>query len=379
MLMKKQKKTLQPPCRFFTLRFFPMKNLLLLVIILAMLCCLFMTLKFCFVTSESYIMTSKSCTRTSRFLLGQKPATTRLKEIFYQPIIKTLTSFANQKPRAPPRPMLTCDVNKANLSLFIPNDHNSIASLLTGRSVLVLTESESQTVVSQIINIFESTRFDFEVEKTNGNLPLLIDNDRGRYSVIIFDSLKAYVNLNDEKRRKIDKYCRDFSVGTVLFVNSAKENGVEAKVVEGFPLAVHYNTELIDYTLNDNMDVWRITRPGKITREHLHNDKWTVFEYNHSAFEPLAFANSPPTNAFGNKKLIPLLKDNGYDGIRRVYFGNGLRFWLHRLVFVDVLSYLSHGKLSLSLDRYIQVDIDDIFKAETGLKMTDSDAVVRIN
>jgi heparan sulfate N-deacetylase/N-sulfotransferase NDST2 len=71
----------------------------------------------------------------------------------------------------------------------------------------------------------------------------------------------------------------------------------------------------------------------------------------------------------GNKTLLAtVIQDHGrLDSIQRVIFGSGLRFWLHRLLFLDALSYLSHGQLSLSLDRMILVDVDDIFVGERGL------------
>lgn len=65
--------------------------------------------------------------------------------------------------------------------------------------------------------------------------------------------------------------------------------------------------------------------------------------------------------------LATVVQDHGrLDGVQRVLFGSGLQFWLHRLLFLDALSYLSHGQLSLSLDRWILVDIDDIFVGERG-------------
>ena len=66
--------------------------------------------------------------------------------------------------------------------------------------------------------------------------------------------------------------------------------------------------------------------------------------------------------------LATVIQDHGrLDGVQRVLFGSGLQFWLHRILFLDALSYLSHGQLSLSLDRWILVDIDDIFVGERGL------------
>lgn len=66
-----------------------------------------------------------------------------------------------------------------------------------------------------------------------------------------------------------------------------------------------------------------------------------------------------------------------FDGIQRIIFGNGFNFWLHKLLFLDSISFLSHGKLSLPLQRYLLIDIDDIFVAERGNRMTTGDVQVR--
>ncbi|KAB7498341.1 Bifunctional heparan sulfate N-deacetylase/N-sulfotransferase [Armadillidium nasatum] len=62
-----------------------------------------------------------------------------------------------------------------------------------------------------------------------------------------------------------------------------------------------------------------------------------------------------------------------YDKIRRILFGGGVQFWLHRLLLLDALSYLSYGRISVSLRRYILVDIDDIFVGPKGNRITPDD------
>lgn len=62
-----------------------------------------------------------------------------------------------------------------------------------------------------------------------------------------------------------------------------------------------------------------------------------------------------------------------YDNIQRVIFGAGFKFWLHKLLFLDSLSYLSHGQLSISLTRKILIDIDDIFVGERGTRLKRED------
>ena len=127
---------------------------------------------------------------------------------------------------------------------------------------------------------------------------------------------------------------------------------------------------------------------------------WTVFAPNHSTYEPLATGSTyegglssnaisvlrvrillvDPAGFFFKIKVFILLKDCGeFDGIQRILFGSGLEFWLHRLLLLDAMSFLSHGRLSTSLQRYIQVDIDDIFVGQKGTRLVPDDVEVYLN
>ena len=82
---------------------------------------------------------------------------------------------------------------------------------------------------------------------------------------------------------------------------------------------------------------------------------------------------------------MTVLEDIGeYDGIRRVFFGRGLFFWLHKLLFVDALSYLSPALLPRKLadygtTRWLAVDIDDVFGTQETQHMLETDAQVGLS
>lgn len=46
---------------------------------------------------------------------------------------------------------------------------------------------------------------------------------------------------------------------------------------------------------------------------------------------------------------------------------------MQKVIFLDAISFLSHGRLSLSLRRFILIDIDDIFVGESGTRMKAAD------
>ena len=51
-------------------------------------------------------------------------------------------------------------------------------------------------------------------------------------------------------------------------------------------------------------------------------------------------------NQTERQPLITVMEDTGAkDGVKRVFFGHALNaIWLHKILFIDALSYLSQGK-----------------------------------
>ena len=93
---------------------------------------------------------------------------------------------------------------------------------------------------------------------------------------------------------------------------------------------------------------------------------------------PSAYAGVPSDEPLDetqvDEKYIVSMLDNGhYDGIRRVLFGTTNQHWLDRLLVIDALEHLSSGKIITPLERYIQIDIDDIFVGERGIRLHESD------
>lgn len=119
----------------------------------------------------------------------------------------------------------------------------------------------------------------------------------------------------------------------------------------------------------------------------LPGEDWTTFSSNHSTYQAVLYArakegvgagsgdNLGPGFSLGHQATV--VQDMGlYDGVRRVLFGQGLGYWLHRLILVDAISYLTDRKLTLSLDRHVLVDIDDIFVGKEGTRMNAKDVKV---
>ncbi|CAB1312625.1 unnamed protein product, partial [Coregonus sp. 'balchen'] len=253
--------------------------------------------------------------------------------------------------------------------------------------VLVFVESIYSQLGQEIVAILESSRFRYrtEIAPGKGDMPTLTERNRGRYALVIYENLLKYVNLDAWNRDLLDKYCVEYSVGIIGFFK-ANENSLLSAQLKGFPLFLHSHLGLRDYRINPNAPLLYITRPNEVEQGPLPGDDWTVFQSNHSTYEPVLLAGTKSSDTLAH--LGPLramhatvVQDLGlHDGIQRVLFGNNLSYWLHKLVFVDAIAYLTGKRLCLSLDRHLLVDVDDIFvgKEGTRMKVTDVEALLKI-
>ncbi len=251
--------------------------------------------------------------------------------------------------------------------------------------VLVFVESQYSQLGQDIIAILESNQFRYhaEIAPGKGDIPPLTHKGHGRYALVIYENLLKYVGMDAWNRDLLDKYCAEYSVGVIAF-HRASENSQPALQLRGFPLTLRTNVALRDCCVNPRSPLLYITR-AEVDRGHLPGEDWTVFKLNHSTYEPVLLAKTRPSES-GAAQIIPgpqglhatVVQDLGlYDGVQRVLFGHGLSYWLHRLILVDAIAYLTGRKLSRSLERYILVDIDDIFVGKKGTRMNVNDVKVR--
>ncbi|KAG7465177.1 hypothetical protein MATL_G00173560 [Megalops atlanticus] len=270
-----------------------------------------------------------------------------------------------------------CDDPKVTPSRLLPlKTARPADAARTDPVVLVFVESLYSQLGQEIVAILESSHFRYrtEISPGKGDMPTLTDKDRGRFALVIYENILKYVNLDAWNRELLDKYCVEYGVGIIGFFK-ANENSLLSAQLKGFPLFLHSNLGLKDCSVNPKSPLLFITRAREVDRGPLPGDDWTVFQSNHSTYEPVLLAKTKSAESIPQLGVSAALhtsvvQDLGlHDGIQRVLFGNNLNFWLHKLVFVDAVSFLTAKRLSLSLDRYLLVDIDDIFVGKEGTRM----------
>ncbi|CAN0072042.1 unnamed protein product [Bubo scandiacus] len=250
----------------------------------------------------------------------------------------------------------------------------------TDPTVLLFVESQYSQLGQDIIAILESSRFQYHmvIAPAKGDIPPLTDNGRGKYTVIIYENILKYVSMDSWNRELLEKYCVEYSVSIIGF-HKANENSSPSTKLKGLPLHLYNNVALKDCVVNPQSPLLRITKAPRVEKGPLPGEDWSVFQFNHSTYQPVLLTelqtSRPPPVALPKAALYAtVIQDLGlHDGIQRVLFGNNLTFWLHKLIFIDAISFLSGKKLTLSLDRYILVDIDDIFVGKEGTRMNIKD------
>ncbi|TRZ18659.1 hypothetical protein HGM15179_008412 [Zosterops borbonicus] len=250
----------------------------------------------------------------------------------------------------------------------------------TDPTVLLFVESQYSQLGQDIVAILESSKFQYHmvIAPAKGDIPPLTDNGRGKYTIVIYENILKYVSMDSWNRELLEKYCVEYSVSIIGF-HKANENSSPSTRLKGLPLQLYNNVALRDCAVNPQSPLLRITKAPRVEKGPLPGEDWTVFQFNHSTFQPVLLTQLQPSRP--TPATLPratpyatVIQDLGlHDGIQRVLFGNNLTFWLHKLIFIDAISFLSGKKLTLSLERYILVDIDDIFVGKEGTRMNVND------
>lgn len=85
--------------------------------------------------------------------------------------------------------------------------------------VLVFVESQYSQLGQEIVAILESGRFRYrtEISPGKGDMPTLTDKEKGRFTLVIYENILKYVNLDAWNRELLDKYCVEYGVGIIGF------------------------------------------------------------------------------------------------------------------------------------------------------------------
>lgn len=249
----------------------------------------------------------------------------------------------------------------------------------TPGKVLLVPKTSYSRAHKAVTEILSAHRISYKYTVAGKNLPDLIKvtKNLGKYGVIFFEDYRSYLDMDPWNRDILDKYCKLYNVGILAFIPSEEKpyESVQfmdkSKKIKDTPvIQTRDNIKALEVARNSR--ILSLTKSGTSVSDS-DNGLWVTLESNSVNYEPIAYGQ------FDNDTKIPtVILDRGLqDGIPKVLFGSGLaRHWLHRLLFLDAIQFLSSGLIVFPLTRYILVDIDDIFVGANRLTPNDVSALI---
>ena len=209
----------------------------------------------------------------------------------------------------------------------------------------------------------------------------------GRYSLVTFVDIKTYLELKPNVQQIVRLYCKKFVTGLLFFISNhvgaIPEFGIEV-------IKPQKEKQTLDVEVNETSKLLRITRRGGSTVKPYvqkgQGTRWSFLRYDPSVtpYETVEYVVNRKKRRKRDLEMAVtdqatiLLDDGRKDGVKKVFFGGGFPFFLHTMLFMDSLDYLSPVSPTVfSLERYLQIDVDDIFISKTGIRMKKRDVLVR--
>ena len=328
------------------------------------------------------------------------------------------------------------DLDNHNLQTYI--DHNTLSNqshstddhyshnLLPIRGVLprVLLVYDNFSVDSaRKIKIFlQAQRIDldlFSISKNRTPPPLSklsIDTDEviGRYALILCADVGFLLHrMTEVERRPFFSYSRAFNVSIIAVQRTALDHlrsSTKANFTIGKYIVHPVARGLMRHIKVEDCRPWLLTKGGVTITSLPKVAHWQVFldhpirsqnsvpKENHLSLQYLqrkahesssvnpnvlvslnhVSNNSLPSYISHQTSPLALVDRDLAPGVVVVLIGMDLRFWLTKLVLMDMIkAYSTTPLLRIGNERWVMVDIDDIFVAPPGLRMTADDVEVR--
>lgn len=275
----------------------------------------------------------------------------------------------NRQPVKSPKSVVSAHSGIKSQSLVTEFFEKPQTSFPVHNTALLILQSEKSRSTIQVAILH--SRFKYKSIKDIGHTKLTKDDGAyGLYSVVIFEDLTTYLTLPQYDRTKIDEYCKKYKVGMVIFTKPQVELD---SVFHSFPLTFTYTPSIYQTYIIDDTPLANITRPN-VAHNMAAVPEWVTFHPRHDTYRIVSHGiiNSE-NNISASLAIIDVGK---FDGIARVFFGQRHGLWIHKILFLDAVALLTHGAMTISKTKLIQIDIDDMFLGSAGTKMKAADALV---
>ena len=222
----------------------------------------------------------------------------------------------------------------------------------TKKEVLILTNNPISDLVTNLTKILRATRIKFE--RSND-----INFSVKKFSVIIFESYHDFVRTQDNV--KLKNYIVANKIGIIVFNKNEAE---EEFIVSNCSLNDDSFLENFLYTTKFHKEIFSVKKKFK---NYNYKFQWLFFDEKNSKSILKCKSDS------GNEEEMLFVND--FDGIKHVFIAmeSFTDIWIMKSLFIDSIRYLSKEEIDIGLERYVQIDIDDIFVGPTGSRMIPDD------
>lgn len=265
----------------------------------------------------------------------------------------------------------SCPIQCRNDLLFNVNTYQNVTSK-TEEGILVLSANPSKFYISlngkKILQQLDAFKIMYKIVSLKESAINLNYGDIGLYSVILVEDFYEYLKSSSNLRGNINGYCKKYKVGMIFMVPNVDSESAFLKNNEFLLNNIQPKQYVSNLFINISSTIPYITkRCLKLGNIHPHTNSWTLFN-NSVYFSSVLSVNSSET-------LSVVIKDNGfYDDIEKVFFGGQMNYWIIQLLFHDTIIYFEPRlKNKFSFERYIQIDIDDIFVGQQGTRIVAED------
>lgn len=277
------------------------------------------------------------------------------------------------EPKAP----LSMVTSRLPAEATAPRFADTQPSVRVDTRVLLVYDKESTKVAKAIRIILQSHRvehtFFFQGESS---LPQLVSTEDGvvaKYSLVICaDMAFLHGKWPRPVREHYINYTRNFKISIIHFTlpQSLGE-------LTDFTTVNITANETVGVSLNQSRQFYYL-KTGEWFTDIRWNGSWVGFIPAESAVYIEVLSYIKYLRGHGSEHTTPLSLITKGRGLEEVLIGSPLGFWMTKVLLLELLRTYTPSSLRFGRKRWVMIDIDDIFVAPEGLKMTPEDVQVQL-
>uniref|UniRef100_A0A1I8BHN1 [heparan sulfate]-glucosamine N-sulfotransferase n=1 Tax=Meloidogyne hapla TaxID=6305 RepID=A0A1I8BHN1_MELHA len=260
----------------------------------------------------------------------------------------------------------TCSHNTFKSTFNFKPEFGNFSAKEAYQQILILSDSNKK---SQVYNFVAQFKVPIRLEQhLAGDILLLELNGNPRFSLIVFENFWTFHYLSTDQKELLHNFCKKYSVGIISFLEF--DSGKTRKDFKEFEAFGGLTVKTISFSSNSS-----VRKIGKYGCAYSVPDSeqtgWTFFKEVLPNSIPLLEA----TTSEGEILYPALIFNEGMHAI----FGAKPEHWLVYIALLDIINYFAPNIYSEDLERFIQIDIDDVFVGASGSGFTANDVRDLIN